>query len=446
MRSLFGLFLVNEASIMHEIDGSKKMADPITWTEETRPIASLKGHPRNPRKITPDQRAKLKAAVIRVGYHHPIAIQPNGEIISGHQRHDVLTEIGETDIRVSVPSRPLDDAEQREMMVQANLTAGEFDFSILAADFSRQELIALGMQPSLMKDFDKQLRVGRASPDEIVAQQDRIVSKLGDIWICAGHRVMCGDATNTEHVEKLFTVGPTLKVKPNLMVTDPPYGVNYDPTWRDDAGGQFGDGKAKMRGKVEADDRADWREAWALFPGNVAYVWCASLHNDTVIISLEHCGFKRRAQIIWRKPHFQLSRGDYHWQHEPMWYAVRNKAKWQGARDQSTIWDIAGMNPAGRNTDEGNDRGFHGTQKPVECMRRPMEHNSAPGDAVYDPFLGSGSSLIAAQQCGRICLGLEIMPGYVDAIIRRWEKFTGDQATHAETGETFKSAEAAGVS
>jgi DNA modification methylase len=209
-----------------------------------------------------------------------------------------------------------------------------------------------------------------------------------------------------------------LKVKPLLMCTDPPYGVEYDPSWRNQAGAA----KTKRTGKVLNDDRADWREAWALFPGDVAYVWHGALHAATVAESLEVAGFTIRSQIIWAKDRLVLSRGDYHWQHEPAWYAVRKSGKghWAGDRKQTTLWQIA-------NKDQ-DEKTVHGTQKPVECMRRPMLNNSSPGQAVYEPFMGSGTTLIAAETTGRVCYGIELNPAYVDVAVSRWQNFTGKQA------------------
>ena len=179
------------------------------------------------------------------------------------------------------------------------------------------------------------------------------------------------------------------------------------------------------------DDRADWREAWALFPGEVAYVWHGALHATTVAESLEACGFAIRSQIIWAKERLVLSRGDYHWQHEPCWYAVREKGKghWNGDRKQTTLWQIPS-----RDQDATT---VHGTQKPVECMRRPMLNNSSPGQAVYEPFSGSGTTIIAAETCGRICLSMELDPAYVDVAVLRWQAFTGEAATLDGDGRSF---------
>lgn len=174
----------------------------------------------------------------------------------------------------------------------------------------------------------------------------------------------------------------------------------------------------------------DWSASWQLFPGNIAYVWHGALHAGTVAESLERQGFSVRAQIIWAKERLVIGRGDYHWMHEPCWYAVRSKGYWTGDRKQTTLWSIP---TSGQDLETE-----HSTQKPVECMRRPMQNNSGAGDGVYEPFLGSGTTLIAAETVGRICFGVEIEPRFVDVAIRRWQSFTGDAATLLTDGSTFE--------
>jgi DNA modification methylase len=144
-------------------------------------------------------------------------------------------------------------------------------------------------------------------------------------------------------------------------------------------------------------------------------------------------GFSIRSQIIWAKERLVMSRGDYHWQHEPCWYAVRNRGFWTGDRKQTTLWTIAS---GGQDAETE-----HGTQKPVECMRRPMQNNSAPGDPVYEPFLESGTTLIAAETVGNVCLGVELDPRYVDVAIKRWQAFTGHEAKLEATGRSFSQVE-----
>ena len=209
--------------------------------------------------------------------------------------------------------------------------------------------------------------------------------ELGDLWeLDSGkgyaHRLICGDCTDKAVVEKAFDI------QPEIMVTDPPYGVEYDPSWRADAGVNHND--AKM-GKVENDDIADWTPAWQLFDGDVAYVYHAGIMSGIVQRSLESCGFIARSQIIWNKDRMALSRGDYHWKHEPCWYVVRKGklAKRTDDRTQVTVWDIPARDDSGHG---------HGTQKPIECMERPIRNHNF--EVVYDPFLGSGTTLIACER------------------------------------------------
>jgi DNA modification methylase len=201
--------------------------------------------------------------------------------------------------------------------------------------------------------------------------------------------------------------------------------VEYDPDWRNRAGLS----NTKRTGKVLNDDRADWTEAWKLFPGDVVYVWHGARHCVEVASSIERAGFEVRTQIIWAKSRFALGRGNYHWQHEPCWYGVRvgRTAHWIGDRSQSTVWSI----PV---TDNG-ETSHHGTQKPIEAMGRPIRNHDS--EHVYEPFAGSGTTLIACELLGRRCFAMELSPGYCDVVVQRWENRTGGKAVLEGTGEGF---------
>lgn len=241
--------------------------------------------------------------------------------------------------------------------------------------------------------------------------------EVGQVWACGGHRVVCGDCTDKAVVERVLG-----DIVPTLMVTDPPYGVEYDANWRNEAAAQGHLAYAASRvGRVTNDDRVDWSDAWRLFPGDVAYTW--SPGGDHVILTglaLQSAGYTIRNQLMWRKPHFPISRGHYTYQHEPCWYAVKHgaTAHWIGDANASTVWDIA----LDRNVEGG-----HSTQKPLECMARPIRNHDAP--EVYDPFLGSGTTMVACENLHRHCYGIEIDPGYIAVTLHRWATLTGETPT-----------------
>jgi DNA modification methylase len=326
------------------------------------------------------------------------------------------------------------EAKKRAYVIADNqlaLNAG-WNEELLAAELT--DLRELAFDLDLIgfdeNDLSRLLSSGEAidGQDEVSVAPEQPVSQPGDLWLMGSHRLVCGDATDAGTVARLLG-----SVRPHLMVTDPPYGVEYDPGWRNQAGAS----QTQRTGKVLNDDRADWREAWALFPGDVAYVWHGALHAGTVAGSLIASGFDIRSQIIWTKERLVLSRGHYHWQHEPCWYAVRSSdnGAWSGDRKQTTVWPISSK--------AQDAETVHGTQKPVECMRRPMLNNSSIGQVVYEPFMGSGTTLIAAETCQRTCLGLELNPAYVDVAVQRWQHLTGEKATLDGDGADFDSVAAA---
>jgi len=347
---------------------------------ETWPIDRLRPYARNAKMHGDDQVAKIAASMAKFGWTVPCIVADDGELIAGHGRVLAATMLGLSEVPV-IRLGHLDEAERRAYRIADNkLTElGEWDEAMLRDEIAG--LLAEDFDLSLLgiteDDLDALLRDPEAPEgDDPVEGEDDVpeipvtpVSVLGNLWHLGSHRLICGDSTSADVIGRLLG-----DVKPQLMVTDPPYGVAYDPGWRNQAGAA----STKRTGKVMNDDRADWREAWALFPGDVAYVWHGALHAATVAESLTASGFVIRSQIIWAKDRLVLSRGDYHWQHEPCWYAVRAKGKghWAGDRKQTTLWQIASR--------DQDTETVHGTQKPVECMRRPILNNSAPGQPVYE--------------------------------------------------------------
>lgn len=406
---------------------------------EMRAIAGLVPYARNSRTHSPEQVDQIAASMREWGWTNPVLIDEEGTIIAGHGRVLAAQKLGITEAPVML-ARGWSDGQKRAYVIADNklaLNAG-WDMEKLAVEIG--DLSGMGFDMNLTGFSDDELAKlvpggtdGLTDPDEVPDAPARAVTVLGDTWVLGKHRIRCGDSTVPTDVEALLA-----GVKPHLMVTDPPYGVEYDANWRNGAvdpesgvvKGKVG-AEGRAVGKVLNDDCADWREAWALFPGDVAYVWHAGNMAHVVAESLLACGLHIRAQIIWAKSKFVISRGDYQRQHEPCWYAVRKgkTGHYDGGRKQSTLWKI--------DKPQKSETG-HSTQKPVECMKRPIENNSSPGQAVYEPFSGSGTTIIAGEMTGRAIYAMELNPPYVDMAIKRWQDFTGQKAVLESSGKTFE--------
>ena len=402
------------------------MSHRIEITE--RSIADLLPYASNARTHSDAQVAQIAASITEFGWTNPVLVDDAGVLIAGHGRVLAARKLG----LAAVPAIRLEhltEAQARAYRLADNklaLNAG-WDQDLLRLELA--DLQAIGADLGLIGFGDDELANilaektdGLTDPDEVPEVEAQAVSALGDVWLLGRHRLACGDCTDPQTVANAL-----LDVKPHIMVTDPPYGVNYDPAWRNQAGVN----NSKRLGVVENDDRADWREAWALFAGDVAYVWHGALQAPSLAESLIASGFDIRNHIIWAKDNLVFGRGHYHSQHESLWYAVRKAATghWAGDHKQTTLWKIA---------TRGQDvETVHGTQKPVECMKRPIENNSSSGQAVYEPFSGSGTTIIAAEITGRCCHAIELSPVYVDVAVRRWEQFTGGVATLEKTGLSF---------
>jgi len=330
-------------------------------------------------------------------------------------------------------------------MVNRSVTWAAWDEDLLSLEL--QELSAADFDLSLTGFDPGEIDGLLAIPDEERANAapplpDNPVSRVGDLWLCGKHRVLCGDATSAEAVAQLLG-----ERKPLLLVTDPPYGIELDSEWRDRAGlNSCGPAQASyMKHRTEGhhettisgDTRADWSGAFELVPSlQVAYVWHASKFTREVLDGLLRIGFVHHQQIIWDKGRTVLTRTLYWFQHEPAWFVRKVRAPWYGkAGENSTIW----ASPSPKFIMGGSDetKFDHPTQKPVELMRRPILNHLKRREFVYDPFLGSGTTLAAAELTERVCLGIELDAKYVDVIVQRWQTLAGKKATLDGDGRTF---------
>jgi DNA modification methylase len=380
------------------------------------PAGELRPNPKNWRKHPQSQHDALRGVLAEVGIADALLARQLDDgslmLIDGHLRADV-------DPATQWPVLILDVSEaEADKLLAAMAESDTKALDALLREVNTSSEAVARMLADLAKDAGCDwAKTGEIIEDEVPEPPAEPVTKPGDLWLLGEHRLLCGDSTKAEDVGRLLGGR-----KPFIMVTDPPYGVDYDADWRNHAlraDGSPSDGRAI--GKVSNDDKADWTETWKLAPCHVGYFWHADRHASQVERSIASAGFSIRCQLVWVKSNFAIGRGHYHWGHEPCWYAVRDggSSKWCGDRTQSTTWNIA--KPA-------KSESGHSTQKPVECMSRPIRNHGGKDDDVYDPFLGSGTTIIAAEQLGRRCYGLEIEPRYCDVIVQRWEKLTGRKA------------------
>src|ERR1700694_884079 len=409
------------------------------------PIDRLVFYPNNPRKN--DAAVERMVASIReFGFKIPVLARSDGEVVDGHLRLKAAKKLGITEIPVILCDEWTPAQVQAfRLMVNRSVTWADWD----------EELLALELQEIQESDFDLSLTgFNPGEIDALLALDDEEkanaapplpespVSRPGDLWLAGPHRVLCSDATSREAVARLLG-----ECKPRLMVTDPPYGISLDSEWRDRAGlngcgpAEASYMKHRTEGHTETtisgDTRADWSEAFELVPSlQIAYVWHASVFTREVLDGLLRIGFLYPQQIIWNKGRTVLTRTHYWYQHEPCWYVRKKNAPWFGkAGENSTIWDSPSPKfIMGSSKEEKYD---HPTQKPLELMRRPILNHTKRGELVYDPFLGSGTTTMAAEVTGRVCLGIELDAKYVDVIVQRWEKLAGKTATLAGDGRTF---------
>jgi len=415
----------------------------VCWWPIDKPIP----YARNSRKIPERAIDKVAASIKEFGWRQAIVVDKDGVIICGHTRLLAARKLGLKQVPVHVADN-LTPAQVKAYRLMDNRSHEETDWDPELLGPELEELQSLdfdleltGFDPNELDKFladpDLDDRANAAPP-----VPEHATTKPGDLWLCGKHRILCGDATSPDDVTRLCC-----KSSPLLMITDPPYGISLDSEWRDRAG-LNGKGAAEpsyMKHRTEghtnttisSDTRADWSEAFALVPSlQTGYVWHASKYTREVLDGLLRIGFLHHQQIIWDKGRTVLTRTHYWFQHEPCWYVRKKNAPWFGkAGENSTVWSV----PSPKFIMGGSKEAKfdHPTQKPLELMRRPILNHTKRGDVVYDPFLGSGTTMMAAEVTGRVCYAIDIDPRYVDVAVMRWEQFTGQEAKLESDGRTF---------
>lgn len=417
-----------------------------------RPVAALVPYARNARTHSPAQVAQIVASVREFGWTNPVLIDEAGGIIAGHGRVLAAQQMGVAEVPCLVLAG-LTPAQRRAYVLADNqlaLNAG-WDEALLAQELAALEAV----------DFDLDLiGFGSAEIDRLLAWDDLedddeagggdggsgvvpiderapAISQRGDLWLLGRHRLLCGDSAEAEDVARLFDGG----ARALLMATDPPYGVSHVATKDGIPGSGFADMSDRWE-HIANDDLQDAAlqaflervfaaaAAHALAENAAWYLWHAHLTQGFFAAAAAAAAdVLLHRQIIWVKPSMVITRsGMYHWRHEPCFYGWRrgHPPPWYGEKNQTSVWEI------GRDRDT-----IHPTQKPVALWAAPIANHTRRGERIYEPFAGSGSQLMAAEQAGRACMAIELSPHYVDAIVRRWQGATGRQAVHAVTGAAF---------
>lgn len=388
---------------------------------------------RNPRK-NDSHVDRMAGAIKEFGFKVPILAKTDGTVIDGHLRLKAAKQLGITSIPVVIAD-DLTDAQIKAFRILANKSVewADWDDDLLRCEL--KDLQAMGFdlnQTGLeVEDIDALLGGGNRAggltdPDEIPEPPEEPITKPGDLWLLGEHRLLCGDSTKSEDVDRLMG-----SEKAYLINTDPPYGVDYSKTKDGIPRPGFKDHNKKW-GDIK-NDSMDGPSLQSFLESvftsvlphlqNAAwYLWHAHLTQGFFAAAAAAANVVLHRQIIWKKPGFVLTRsGMYHWSHEPCFYGwiKGQRPAWYGGKSQKSVWEI------GRDKDHGK---IHPTQKPVELFSIPILNHLKLNEVCIEPFAGSGSQFIAAEQTNRRCCGLEIEPRYCDVIVKRWENFTGKKA------------------
>jgi DNA modification methylase len=405
-----------------------------------RPLASLVPYSSNARTHSPAQIELIARSISAYGFTNPILVDDENGIIAGHARYQGAQKLGLSEVPTIALSW-LTPAEKQAYIIADNQTAiagSGWDAEMLRLELG--DLQALGFDLSLTGFDEVQLGTfladkpeGLTDPDDAPPAPEHPTSVAGDLWILGQHRLLCGDSTVVTDVERAMG-----ELKADCLFTDPPYGVSYR-----DRGPGADSKRAERVGpksrfapiagdELRGDDLEEFLTSAfasaviACKEGAPWYIWHGALTATPFQAAIEANGRNLSAQIIWAKNQMAGGFGDYRAKHEPCFYCSGGKAAWYAGRDQHTLWTI------------DKDRNYaHPTQKPTALAERAIINSTKPGDVILDLFAGSGSTIIAAEMTGRTCHAIELSPQYVDVAAKRWQDFTGKQATLDADGRTF---------
>ena len=401
------------------------------------PTTKLLPYVRNARQHSDEQIAQIAASIAEFGFVNPILTGADGVLVAGHGRLAAARKLGLPTVPVVVLDH-LTPTQRRALVLADNRLA---ELSTWDNDLLRIELEALqddgfdldltGFDADALAELlagEEPEHEGRTEDDAIPEMPEEPVSRPGDVWRLGPHRLVCGDATTAEAYAQLFPDGE----RADMVFTDPPYNVNYANSAKDKLRGKHRPILNDALGEGFYDFLYDALALIMAHTRGAIYVAMSSSELDTLQAAFRAAGGHWSTFIIWAKNTFTLGRSDYQRQYEPILYGWPEGATrhWCGDRDQGDVWQI--KKPA------KND--LHPTMKPVDLVERAIRNSSRPGDVVLDPFGGSGTTLIAAEKAGRVARLIELDPKYVDVIVRRWQDWTGQQATREADGLAFDQA------
>ena len=396
---------------------------------ERTSIKSITPYARNSRTHSDEQVAQIAASIKEWGFTTPILIDTDGEIIAGHGRLLAAQRLGLEEVP-TMTAKGWSEAQKRAYVIADNklaLNAGwndemlkieldglkELDFHLDLVGFSDDELAKLLQEPE---------KEGLTDEDDVPEAPEKPITVEGDIWVLGNHRLMCGDSTSIEALEKLCEGQPV-----DMWLTDPPYNVAYE-------------GKTKDALTIENDAMGndDFRQFLSdsysaadavMKSGAVFYIWHADSEGYNFRGAAFDIGWQVRQCLIWKKQTMVMGRQDYHWKHEPCLYGWKEGSAhlWATDRKQTTILEF----------DRPSRNKEHPTMKPVELFAYQMQNNTKGDDLILDSFAGSGTTAIACEKFNRRARLMELDPKYCDVIIKRWQDFTGKEAVNEQTGKTY---------
>jgi len=405
----------------------KSVMSEIIWKAEKRKISELRPAPYNPRQLTEKQAKDLGRSLTRFNLADPIVINKDNQIIGGHQRINILKDQGVDEVDVRVPNRQLTDKEERELNLRLNKNLGEWDFDALA-NFDEEMLLDVGFESA---ELDKIFQLEPSEKDDEIPENVEPKCKLGDIYLLGRHRLMCGDSTKVADVERLMD-----GKKANVLVTSPPYWNQRDYSQWDTFDEYIADMCLVLKSAILETNAIIF---WNIGDDSANHRHISAHHS----ILLEKCGFIYIDAIIWKKQGVTGIRLS-HQKTKRLYYPgfsfenclVFQKdnisfpnfdERYSGTLPISNVWEIS---------TESNRGKKHSAPFPVALPETAIKcYSNDTLNNIYEPFCGSGTTLIACEKTNRICYGMELDPKYCDVIIKRWEDYTGQTAEKQHDGK-----------